>query len=144
MGRARLRDLPRAPRHATRAAHRYLYDRRGQFAEGVRGRADDRAGSWPAGARAPDRRVVQRRAHPPGGRDLRGGHQGLVPAVRGLVALLLALAATVANAQPVIHMVVPFAAGGVQDIVARSFNAELGALLGRTVIVENRAGAGGT
>jgi len=58
--------------------------------------------------------------------------------------LLLALAATVANAQPVIHMVVPFAAGGVQDIVARSFNAELGALLGRTVIVENRAGAGGT
>ena len=58
--------------------------------------------------------------------------------------MLLALAATVANAQPVIHMVVPFAAGGVQDIVARSFNAELGALLGRTVIVENRAGAGGT
>jgi tripartite-type tricarboxylate transporter receptor subunit TctC len=58
--------------------------------------------------------------------------------------LLLALAATVANAQPVIHMVVPFAAGGVQDIVARSFNAELGALLGRNVIVENRAGAGGT
>jgi tripartite-type tricarboxylate transporter receptor subunit TctC len=34
--------------------------------------------------------------------------------------------------------------GGVQDIVARSFNAELGAVLGRSVIVENRAGAGGT
>jgi tripartite-type tricarboxylate transporter receptor subunit TctC len=49
-----------------------------------------------------------------------------------------------AAAQPVLHIVVPFAAGGVQDIVARSLNAELGALLGRNVIVENRAGAGGT
>jgi tripartite-type tricarboxylate transporter receptor subunit TctC len=48
------------------------------------------------------------------------------------------------KAQSVVHIVVPFAAGGVQDIVARSFNAELGTLLGRNVIVENRAGAGGT
>jgi tripartite-type tricarboxylate transporter receptor subunit TctC len=48
------------------------------------------------------------------------------------------------KAQSVVHLVVPFAAGGVQDIVARSFNAELGTLLGRNVIVENRAGAGGT
>ena len=38
----------------------------------------------------------------------------------------------------------PFAAGGVQDIIARSINAELGAKIGRTVIVENRTGAGGT
>ena len=38
----------------------------------------------------------------------------------------------------------PFAAGGVQDIIARSINAEFGAKIGRTVIVENRPGAGGT
>jgi len=57
---------------------------------------------------------------------------------------LLAFAATLASAQPVTHLIVPFAAGGVQDIVARSIHAELGTALGRTVIVENRAGAGGT
>ena len=67
-----------------------------------------------------------------------------------LEALKAALAAAAlawscaAAAQPVMRVVVPFAAGGVQDIVARSLNAELGALLGRNVIVENRAGAGGT
>ena len=38
----------------------------------------------------------------------------------------------------------PFAAGGVQDIIARSINTEFGAKIGRTVIVENRTGAGGT
>ena len=68
----------------------------------------------------------------------------MVRNLRTLPALLLALAATASPAQGVIRVVVPFAAGGVQDVLARSFNAELGALLGRSVIVENRAGAGGT
>ena len=64
--------------------------------------------------------------------------------LKTLPALLLALVATASPAQGVIRVVVPFAAGGVQDVLARSFNAELGALLGRSVIVENRTGAGGT
>src|SRR5438046_4592492 len=51
-----------------------------------------------------------------------------------------------AMAQPggkVIHLVVPFAAGGAREVLARSFNSELGTELGQPVIVENRPGAGG-
>jgi tripartite-type tricarboxylate transporter receptor subunit TctC len=43
----------------------------------------------------------------------------------------------------VMHIVVPFAAGGAREVLARSFYSELGQALGQTVIVENRPGAGG-
>ena len=43
-----------------------------------------------------------------------------------------------------LKVVVTFPAGGVNDLVTRSFTAELGAALDTNVIVENRAGAGGT
>lgn len=52
------------------------------------------------------------------------------------------------QAQPIsgktIRIVVPYAPGAVQDTIARSVNAELGAALKANVIVENRPGAGGT
>lgn len=60
-----------------------------------------------------------------------------------LLALSMGLCSA-AMAQRVIRIVVPFGPGAVQDTVARTFSNELGQILGATVVVENRAGAGGT
>ena len=59
-------------------------------------------------------------------------------------AFALGALAPAALAQRVIHLVVPFGPGAVQDTIARTFNAELGQALGASVIVENKPGAGGT
>ena len=51
-----------------------------------------------------------------------------------------------AAAQPggkLMRIVVPFAAGGAREVLARSFTSELGAALGQTAIIDNRPGAGG-
>jgi tripartite-type tricarboxylate transporter receptor subunit TctC len=63
-----------------------------------------------------------------------------------LAALACSALAAPAMAQAggkVIRVVVPFAAGGAREVLARSFHSELGAALGRTVIIDNRPGAGG-
>ncbi len=66
---------------------------------------------------------------------------------RDFIGSTLALATGSALAQlngKVTRIIVPFAPGGVQDILARSMSTELGLALGQTVLVENRPGAGGT
>ncbi len=63
------------------------------------------------------------------------------------VALLVAATgAASAQAWPIkpIRVVVPYAAGGPADVIARLVAKKAGDTLGQTVIVENKAGAGGT
>jgi tripartite-type tricarboxylate transporter receptor subunit TctC len=68
--------------------------------------------------------------------------------VRPLVGVLIALACVGAGAQPYpakpVRIVGSFAAGGILDLMARTINDRLGALLGQQVIVEARPGADGS
>ena len=59
-------------------------------------------------------------------------------------ALALASVAHAAYPDRTITMVVPYAPGGAADALARVLAASMGAKLGATVIVDNRAGASGT
>jgi tripartite-type tricarboxylate transporter receptor subunit TctC len=64
-----------------------------------------------------------------------------------LTAIALALTALTSAAQgfpsKTVTIVVPTAAGGGNDLMARTIAQKLGGLLGQSVIVENKAGANG-
>src|SRR5262245_51780981 len=62
-----------------------------------------------------------------------------------LLATLIPVAAQAQEAWPSkpIKIIVPFAAGGTSDVLARLIGEKLSTALGKPVIVENRGGAGG-
>jgi tripartite-type tricarboxylate transporter receptor subunit TctC len=71
------------------------------------------------------------------------------PAIKTLFAAVVAAAsigAAWAQAYPsrTVTLIVPFAAGGPTDVVARTLGAAMSKTLGQTVVIENKLGAGGT
>ncbi len=68
--------------------------------------------------------------------------------LRNCLALILAAASTVAFAQGYptkpIRMIVPYAAGGTTDVLARILSDRLAQRLGQAVVIEYKPGAGGT
>jgi Tripartite tricarboxylate transporter family receptor len=73
------------------------------------------------------------------------GTMPIIPFIAALAALVVATAPAFAQSWPnrPITMVVPFAAGGASDVIARIVAEALRAELGQTMVVENVGGAGG-
>jgi tripartite-type tricarboxylate transporter receptor subunit TctC len=76
----------------------------------------------------------------------RGLRQGLFALL--MAAPIVAAAAPALAQQPkypdrAVRIVVPFNAGGATDVIARILSVPLGEVLGQSIVIENRAGAGG-
>jgi tripartite-type tricarboxylate transporter receptor subunit TctC len=70
-------------------------------------------------------------------------HRRLLAAAFGMLFAAGAFAQSTWPTKPV-TLVVPFAAGGPTDVVARTLGASMTKTLGQTIVIENKLGAGGT
>ena len=72
---------------------------------------------------------------------------GLIKKLGGLAAAAVLLAATSANAENFpskpVHILVPYAAGGAVDVLARTLGQALAKTWGQQPVIDNRPGAGG-
>ena len=68
---------------------------------------------------------------------------GAILAIACAAAAFFPIGASAQAGGKVLHIVVPFGAGGAREVLLRTFYSELGAALGETAIVENKPGAGG-
>jgi len=76
---------------------------------------------------------------------MRSARRNLLLAALAITSTVLSGAAwSQAYPEKQITLVVPFAAGGPTDIVARTLGVAMGKSLGQTVVIENKLGAGGT
>lgn len=82
-----------------------------------------------------------------GGSDTMGGTIGTLAAalLSLVVSALVPIPRAVAQDYPsrTVKFVVPYAAGGIADLLARTTAQGLGPRLGQTIVIENRTGAGG-